>query len=360
MPLDDPGRGGERLRESAHRDVGGDDEPRGAEDQMDERAGDRGDDPRAPARHEDVRHVHVERRHEAVQEGEPELAHAPAIVDAGEAVDDLVERHAGEKQELHGHDAQHRAAAEAVEDVAHLARELDRGGGAEESEPDAGDDRDTGEQEEPAPAVEALEEPVHVEARDPDALEAGQRQLERPRDAPATMARQRLAQAGPRLQRQELRVLELVDEVRNDVEVELAVLQHVRGRHLLERRGAVHLVPQEALRRGEQQVAVRRPVFQDEVRPTGHDPRADLGDLEGAGVDAARTRVDVPDQARDLAKLEVLFAVAANQQLELRRRRAVGHRASTSRPVASSPQRVASATCNVERRRRSMKTCTIA
>src|SRR5439155_25875858 len=97
-----------------------------------------------------------------------------------------------------------------------------------------------------------------------------------------------------------------------------------------------------------------------EVQPTVTDQLADLVYLEGAGVVAARTLVDLPDQARDLAKLEVLLAVAANQQLELRRRRAVGHRASTSRPVASSPQRVASATCNVERRRRSMKTCTIA
>jgi len=95
------------------------------------------------------------------------------------------------------------------------------------------------------------------------------------------------------------------------------------------------------------------------VRPTGHDPRADLGDLEGAGGDAARTRVDVPDQARDLAKLEVLLAVAANQQLELRRRRR-SVTALRRRGRCLEPPAVASATCNVERRRRSMKTCTIA
>ena len=56
-----------------------------------------------------------------MQEGEPELPDAPVVVDAREAVDDLVERHTGKEKQLHRHDAEHRPS---VLDQADQHREL--------------------------------------------------------------------------------------------------------------------------------------------------------------------------------------------------------------------------------------------
>src|SRR2546425_6829374 len=80
-------------------------------------------------------------------------------------------------------------------------------------------------------------------------------------------------------------------------------------------------------------------------------------DLEGALGASLRARLDEPERAADLADLRALV-VAADEELELRRRGALRHRDSTSRPVASRPQRVASATWWVDRLSRSMKTWT--
>jgi hypothetical protein len=87
-------------------------------------------------------------------------------------------------------------------------------------------------------------------SRDPDALEAGQHELDRLDDGAAAVARQHRSQARAWLERQELRALQLAQEARDDLEVELAILQDVGGRDLLQGGGAVHLVPQEALRLG--------------------------------------------------------------------------------------------------------------
>ena len=221
------------MREAARRGVGGDDEGDGAEDQMHERARHRGDDAGAAARHEDVGDVDVERGHEAVQEGEAELAHATPIVDAGQPMHELVERHAGEEEQLDAQDAEQGATAESLEHVAHVAEEDQRRRGAQDRQHGARDRGDRREDEEPAVVIERLEEPLDVVARDPDALEAGQRELERPHDDPASVARQRRPEPRPRLERQELRALELAQQARDDLEVELAVLQDVRGRDLL-------------------------------------------------------------------------------------------------------------------------------
>src|SRR5262249_57318097 len=126
------------------------------------------------------------------------------------------------------------------------------------------------------------------------------------------------------------------------------------GRNLLQGGGAVHLVPEEALLLGEQKEPIRRLVLQDEARRQGQ-PRAELRDLVRALVDPARPRVEIADDTRDLTELEVALVVAPDEQLELRGRRPLHHRASTSRPVASRPQRVPSATCLGERRTRSIR-----
>src|SRR5262249_46966267 len=81
-----------------------------------------------------------------------------------------------------------------------------------------------------------------------------------------------------------------------------------------------------------------------------------------------RARLHEGGGAADLPDLEVLLTLAADQQLELRpagrlargRSGGLAHRASRSRPVASRPQRVTSATRSPEARSRSMNTCTSA
>src|SRR5207247_2409928 len=99
-------------------------------------------------------------------------------------------------------------------------------------------------------------------------------------------------------------------------------------------------------------------------------PRAGAGSRRapGAGAPSARApgagravgpRLDEAEGATDLADLEALV-LAADEQLEFCGRGALAHRDSTSNPVASRPQRVASATWWVERLSRSMKTWTIA
>ena len=75
---------------------------------MHERAGDGRHHPRPAAGHEDVGDVDVEGGHDAVQEGEPELAHVAPVVDAGQAVHELVDRHGQEEEQLH---AEHGRAA---------------------------------------------------------------------------------------------------------------------------------------------------------------------------------------------------------------------------------------------------------
>src|SRR5262249_3669755 len=78
-----------------------------------------------------------------------------------------------------------------------------------------------------------------------------------------------------------------------------AVLQHVRGGDLLQRGGAVHLVPEEALLRGEQEESIRRLALENEAG-RHRQPRAELGDLVRFRVDPARARVEIADDARDL------------------------------------------------------------
>src|SRR6185369_9034229 len=127
--------------------------------------------------------------------------------------------------------------------------------------------------------------------------------------------------------------------------------------------------PQELLGLGQHQVAVGRGVLEDEVALAGH-PGGALGELERLGRHALRPRLHERRRAADLADLEALvLLVAADEQLELgpARRRGrrrgggtqVAHaRESRSRPVASSPQRVTSATRSPEARSRSMKMST--
>src|SRR2546430_9537080 len=96
--------------------------------------------------------------------------------------------------------------------------------------------------------MQALHEGLNLAAGDPDALEPRERRLDDLRHALAPVPGERLAQARLRLERQELSALELADQVRDDVEVELAVFQDVGGGGLLERGVAVHLLPTEMLR----------------------------------------------------------------------------------------------------------------
>ena len=110
-----PDAAAKACAEAPGRGLRGEDEGDGAEDQMHQRPGDRGDEPGAAARHEHVGDVDVERRHEAVQEREPELAHPAPVVDAREAVHELVQRHGHEEEQLHREDAAQRMAPEALD-----------------------------------------------------------------------------------------------------------------------------------------------------------------------------------------------------------------------------------------------------
>src|SRR5919198_2201451 len=118
---------------------------------MDEGARHGGHDAGPPGCHEDVGDVHVEGWHEAVEEGEPELAYAPTIVNAREPVDDLMEGDAREEEELHEQDAAQRAAPEAREDVVQLAHEGHRGDAPDDAERQAEDGRSASEQDHAAP-----------------------------------------------------------------------------------------------------------------------------------------------------------------------------------------------------------------
>src|SRR2546425_1243287 len=214
------------------------------------------------------------------------------------------------------------------------------------------------EQEEAAPAMQALHEWLDLAAGDPDALEPRERRLDGLRHALAPVPGERLAQARLRLERQELSALELADQVRDDVKVERAVFQDVGGGDLLHRGVAVHLLPEERLRLREHEEPLRRGVLEDE-RGLARHAGPDLGDLEGALGRAVGPRLDEAEGAADLADLEALV-LATDEQLEFCGRGALAHRDSTSNPVASRPQRVASATWWVERLSRSMQTWTIA
>src|SRR5258705_50710 len=185
LPLDDAGRGRERLREAARRRADRDDERDRPQDQVHQRSGDGGDEAGAAAHHEDVGDVHVERGHEAVQQGEPEIAHPAPIMDARQTVHELVQRHARAEEQLDGDEADKRPAAESLQGFVHPAREREGGAGAEQGEADAGDDGRRREEREPAVPVEALEERMHVVARDPDALRAGHPQPDPPHGNPA-------------------------------------------------------------------------------------------------------------------------------------------------------------------------------
>ena len=322
-------------------------------------------------------------------------------------MDELVEGDRTEEEELHDDDATHGVTAEAREYVGHLTQERHLRHGADRPERQAENERRAREQEEAAPAVERLEERLDAATRDVDALEAEERGLDGPRDARPPVHREHLPKARARHQREELRALELPHEVRDDVEVELAVLEDVRGRDALERRVAVHLLPEELLAFGQEQEAVCLRVLQDEGPLAGH-ARLHLRDLEGRGGDPLGARLEEPERATDLADLEALV-VAPDEELELRghrARRPGGHgrgvreagalrgwpasgalgvivtgsarpahsvggppqvplasshyRGSTSSPVASSPHRVASVRRRSDPRRRSMKTWTIA
>src|SRR2546430_11597511 len=171
-------------------------------------------------------------------------------------------------------------------------------------------------------------------------------------------AGERLPQARRRRHGQQLRALQLADQVRDDLEVELAVAQHVRRRDVLQRRLAVHLLPQELLVVGQEQEAVGRRVLEDEGALAVH-LRGDLGQLERARGHARGPRLDEGNAAADLADFEPVALLGSDEQLQARasRRRggALAHRDSTSSPVASRPQRVTSATRSPEARRRSMK-----
>src|SRR4030095_14642685 len=145
-----------------------------------------------------------------------------------------------------------------------------------------------------------------------------------------------------------------------------AVTQHVGGRNILKGRATVHLLPQELLGLGEQQEPVGGGVLEEEAALTCH-ARGDLGKLPRLRGHPLRPRLHEGGGAADLTDVET-FVLAADQQLELRparrrgRRRGGGlaHRASRSSPVASTPQRVTSATRSPEARSRSMNTCTSA
>src|SRR5207249_8812951 len=109
---------------------------------------------------------------------EAELAHAATVVDTGEPVDELVERDTREEEELHGEDADQRAATEAREDVVQRPHEGDRGDAPDHAERQARDDGGAGEQDEAAPAVEPLEDRLDPAAREVDALEAREGRLD--------------------------------------------------------------------------------------------------------------------------------------------------------------------------------------
>ena len=168
-----PGRRGEGLKNPG-RGAQRHEEPERAEHEVHERARDRRHHPCPPAGHEDVGDVHVERGHEAVQEREAELPHAPPVVDERQAVDELVHGDRADSRSLTTIIAQSRWPPEAGGDASALPQPHARGE-ARPREQRADHRGGRREEEEAAPAVEAAEEGLDSTAGDVDALEREQR-----------------------------------------------------------------------------------------------------------------------------------------------------------------------------------------
>src|SRR5262249_40210607 len=129
----------------------------------------------------------------------------------------------------------------------------------------AEDRRDRREEQSPAPPIGNAKERLHAAARDVDALERGQRRLGGAEQAPLAIAGQRVPQSRGGREREQLGALQLLDEPGNQLEVELAVVENVGGRDVLNRGAPVHLVPQEALGLREHQEALGLRVLEDEA-----------------------------------------------------------------------------------------------
>src|SRR5207247_2409927 len=95
-----------------------------------------------------------------------------------------------------------RVAPEAREDVLQLAQEGQRRDAADDAERQARERCGAREQDEAAPAMQALHEWLNLAAGDPDALEPRERRLDGLRHALAPVPGERLAQARLRLERQ--------------------------------------------------------------------------------------------------------------------------------------------------------------
>jgi len=199
----------------------------------------------------------------------------------------MVGGHGEDEQQLHHEHRAHGVAAEPGDDVTALAPELHAGREADDRQQRAGHHRPPREEQEAAVAIERGEQALDVAAGNVDALQRGEAQLDRLHHRLPAVAGQRLAQPRGRREREELGALQLAHQVRDDVEVEGAVTQDVGGGDLLQRRAAVHLLPQELLGLGEQQEAVGGGVLEDEAALTGH-ARGDLGQLVGLARHALR------------------------------------------------------------------------
>src|SRR2546426_12143375 len=119
-------------------------------------------------------------------------------MDARERVDELVERDAREEEELHDEEPAQRVAPEAHEDVLQLAQEGQRRDATNDAERQARDRCGAREQDEAAPAMQALHEWLNLAARDPDALETRERRLDGLRHALAPVPGEQIGRASCR------------------------------------------------------------------------------------------------------------------------------------------------------------------
>src|SRR5919198_6118155 len=110
---------------------------------------------------------------------------------------------------------------------------------------------------------------------------------------------------------------QLRDQRRDDIEVEGTIAQDVGGPDVLERGMAVHLIPEEALRLGEEEVVLGPLVLEHEGRGPA-EARGKSCELAIHGGNPLRPALKIGRRARDLSGLEAVAILAADQKLDPR------------------------------------------
>ena len=242
-----------------------------------------------------------------MEDREAELPHPAAVVDAGQRVDHLVVDDREPEDDLHEQDGDERMLREPV---GHLAQALPRSGprSTRRGRPRrASASTVHGEKRrKPPQRYSAREDLVRPAAGDGQPLQGVERPLHGAGGRVAAVAGQHGPEPRDRAHGQEVGPQELHDQGRDDLEVERAVAQEVRGGDLLQRGPPVHLLPEEPLGLGDLDDLLGAAVLAGRTVTT---PCVRVGQARQLPVpvgDPLGPAVEVRDRARDLADLEAV------------------------------------------------------